>query len=327
MPPFPPLFAYVIFGFLWLLEVIFTLFVITLPISWIIALFSDILLIFWLWLRIGPEMIIKFKNPKTNKKFIRRFLLQFGAEFIPIVNFFPWNVWFIYNQHKDEVSEFKVKEAELDAENSKIRTQNKETEQEDNLKKEEFFKEKQKNEQEQQERDIEEMENAQIKSGNVSRFDRQWMRKTGKVSVGNEELDQKIMSGKKKEGVGKIKKEDLPDDFRLQEQLESPQALIEKQTDYSRFETYEQKRKEELENKKTLSQKAKQNSETKQIKVQQAKIVSLEKEADKEEKRYGTDSNRVISLKERARENNVNKNNDGIVGFDEEKDKDLKKVA
>lgn len=121
MTPFPPIFAYVIFGIVWLIQVILTLLVITIPAAEVVSVIETILLIFWMIIRVGPgKTFSKFSSLKKNKKFIKRFTIQTLGELIPIINLFPWAIWFIYNEYKQELKEFKNKELGItdDAENT-----------------------------------------------------------------------------------------------------------------------------------------------------------------------------------------------------------------
>lgn len=326
MPPFPPLFAYVFFGFLWLLEVILTLFVITIPASEVLAIFGDILIVFWLWLRLGPGLITKFRNPKANKKFIKRFLTQTFAEYVPIVNFFPWNIWFIYKQYKDEVAEYHTKVAKLDAKNADTLENNKQIEEGDKEIQAQIDQQKlqakiqDEIESDNQVRDMRAVSNF----ANTS----QWMTRNKRVSAGNPDLDRQINSAKRKEKEQKSKIKDIPDEMRLGEQLESPDSLMDKQVNYGKFDTYEAERKRLEEIKKQKIEEQKQKDKVVEIKVKQMTQAFAEQKAKEAEKKYGGSSNLVVRLKDRAKKNQDDQDGgDGLVGFEDEEGGDMSMAA
>ena len=303
MPPFPPIFAYVFFAFIWLLEVIFTLFIITIPISEVVAIFGDILIVFWLWMRLGPEAINKFRNPKANKKFIRRFVMQTIGELIPLVDLFPWNLWFIHKQYKDEVTEYNKKSNALDVKNTEIKENNNEIEEGDEQIRQELSKQKA---QDEIQDNIESQEQTQEVSSSSSSSP--WIARNNRASAGNPDLDREINIAKRKE---KNNIKDLPEEMRLAEQLESPEALINKQTNYGKFETYEAERKRIEEEKKKKIEERKEKDKAVNIKVKQDSQVFAEKKSKEADQRYGESSELSQRLRDRASQSKIKTKEDG----------------
>lgn len=101
MPPFPPIFAYVIFGVLDFLALILDF---VLGIGILFSSFSTFLYILWVFFRYGPgkasEKLFNLKN-KTGKKLMK----ILGGSIIPFVN-----VWAVHDDYKQEKREYKNKE-------------------------------------------------------------------------------------------------------------------------------------------------------------------------------------------------------------------------
>jgi hypothetical protein len=271
-------------------------------------------------------LITKFRNPKANKKFIKRFLTQAIGELIPIVDLFPWNVWFIYKQYKDEVAEYHAKVARLDATNAEISENNKQIEEDDQKIKEELEKQKL---QAKIQNEIE-MDNQVRDMRAVSNFapTGQWMTRNKRVSAGNPDLDRQINNAKRKEKQEKSKIKDIPEEMRLSEQLESPDSLLDKQVNYGRFDTYESERKRLEEIKKQKIEEQKQKDKAVEIKVKQMTQAFVEQKAKEAEKKYGRSSDLVVRLKDRAKKNQDNQGGgDGLVGFEDEESGDIDMAA
>ncbi|MEI6352313.1 MAG: hypothetical protein WCO35_00005 [Candidatus Nomurabacteria bacterium] len=308
MEPFPPIFAYIIFGFIWFLEVIFTLFVVTIPVAMIISIFDDILIIFWLWLRMGPEMISKFKGKNGDKKMLKRFLTQCAGELIPVADLFPWNLWFIYKVHKDEVAEYREKRSKLDAEREEIKMNNMEVEEEDDEIRQEINMQKS---QEENQTEIQKQDSRQQENSNP------WIKSRNKPSKTSEENN--IEDNQESNNIQKkkeIKKEDLPAELRLKEQLENPDSLTSNQTDYSKFETYQKQNKEKEDNKRQKEILDRKKSEERIIKVQSGQLKSQEKKADDAENKYGKSAAFVQRLKDRVKDKKT-EGDDDLIGFNE----------
>lgn len=116
---FPPIFAYALFGFLWIIELVLNLTLIGAPAAEVVAIFGEVLLFLWLFDKYGFDTFKRFSDAKNGKKFKKRFFTQLIGDLIPFVNMFPWNLWFIYKEYKSELEESKKRESgELDEEES-----------------------------------------------------------------------------------------------------------------------------------------------------------------------------------------------------------------
>jgi len=103
---FPPIFAYVIFGLIWIMQVVFNIFLITAPLSTFLGIFAQVLLFLWFLNRYGvDDGFKKFSDAKNGKQLKKRFFTKLGGDLIPFVNMFPWNINFIYQQYKQDLKE------------------------------------------------------------------------------------------------------------------------------------------------------------------------------------------------------------------------------
>lgn len=102
---FPPIFAYVIFGFIWLLQLTLDLTGVGAVVAEIVAFIGEVFLFLWLFSRYGFDVFKKFSDAKNGKKFKKRFLIQLFGDLIPFVNMIPWNLIFIYQQYKQDLKE------------------------------------------------------------------------------------------------------------------------------------------------------------------------------------------------------------------------------
>ena len=82
---------------LYVLNVLLSLLAFTLPMAFLMTFFMEIYLIVFMLHRYGFE---EFRKKKLNKSFI----FQLFGNFIPIINFFPWTIWYIWKSYQTDLS-------------------------------------------------------------------------------------------------------------------------------------------------------------------------------------------------------------------------------